>query len=111
MYQIAEQEPLKYVFVLRYPVFPWILQDYTSDKLDLTNHKVYRDLTKPMGALSEKRARNFKTRYENWEDDSGIPRFHYGTHYSSAGIVLYYMIRLEPFTHHHVELQVSLNHI
>ena len=32
--------------------------------------------------------------------------FHYGTHYSSAAIVLYYMIRIQPFTEQHVRLQV-----
>eukprot|EP00002_Diphylleia_rotans_P002696 TRINITY_DN11707_c0_g1_i5.p1 TRINITY_DN11707_c0_g1~~TRINITY_DN11707_c0_g1_i5.p1 ORF type:complete len:2690 (-),score=406.88 TRINITY_DN11707_c0_g1_i5:1272-9341(-) len=89
----------------QYPVFPWILQDYTSETLDFQNPKIYRDLSKPMGAITEKRANDFRSRFENWEEVDGIPKFHYGTHYSSAGIVLYYLIRLEPFTHHHVELQ------
>jgi hypothetical protein len=31
----------------QYPVFPWILSDYTSEKLDLSNPSSYRDLTKP----------------------------------------------------------------
>lgn len=92
---------------IRYPVFPWILQDYTSETLDFQNPKIYRDLSKPMGAITEKRANDFRSRFENWEEVDGIPKFHYGTHYSSAGIVLYYLIRLEPFTHHHVELQVT----
>jgi hypothetical protein len=30
--------------------------------------------------------------------DLDVPPFHYGTHYSAAGVVLYYLIRLEPFT-------------
>jgi hypothetical protein len=34
------------------------------------------------------------------------PPFHCGTHYSSAGIVLYYMIRIQPFAEQHVRLQV-----
>jgi len=36
----------------QYPVFPWILKDYTSPQLDLDNYEVYRDLTKPIGALN-----------------------------------------------------------
>ena len=32
------------------------------------------------------------------DTDSEIPPFHYGSHYSSAAIVLFYLIRLEPFT-------------
>ena len=30
----------------QYPVFPWILKDYTSEELDLTNPAIYRDLSK-----------------------------------------------------------------
>jgi hypothetical protein len=40
----------------QYPVFPWVLQDYESEELDLSNPAVYRDLSKPMGALSKRRA-------------------------------------------------------
>lgn len=36
----------------QYPVFPWILSDYTSDILDLTNPKSFRDLSKPIGVVS-----------------------------------------------------------
>lgn len=32
--------------------------------------------------------------------------FYYGSHYSSMGIVLYYLLRLEPFTALHRSLQV-----
>lgn len=31
-------------------------------------------------------------------DDAVIPKFFYGSHYSSTATVLYYLIRLEPFT-------------
>lgn len=30
----------------QYPVFPWILSDYTSDVLDLEDPNSFRDLTK-----------------------------------------------------------------
>ena len=33
----------------QYPVFPWVLQDYTSESIDLKDPKVYRDLSKPIG--------------------------------------------------------------
>ena len=46
----------------QYPVFPWILTDYKSAELDLNNPNVYRDLTKPIGALNEKRAKEIKER-------------------------------------------------
>lgn len=46
----------------QYPVFPWILSDYTSSELNLDDRSVYRDLTKPIGALDEKRAVELKTK-------------------------------------------------
>jgi hypothetical protein len=35
----------------QWPVFPWVLVDYTSATLDLTNDASFRDLSKSMGAL------------------------------------------------------------
>ncbi|KAJ2078879.1 hypothetical protein GGI16_007856, partial [Coemansia sp. S142-1] len=90
----------------QYPVFPWIISDYTSKWIDLHDPKVYRDLSRPIGALNEKRLRHFIERYESFEDPVGrIKKFHYGTHYSSAASVAYYLIRLEPFASVHVSLQ------
>ncbi|KAG1145700.1 hypothetical protein G6F37_002464 [Rhizopus arrhizus] len=41
--------------VTQYPVLPWILADYTSEELNLTNPKTFRDLTKPMGEQTKER--------------------------------------------------------
>lgn len=90
----------------QYPIFPWILADYSSVELDLTNPKTFRDLTRPMGAQTEQRRREFIERYKEWGEASDhMPAFHYGTHYSSAMIVCSFLIRLEPFTHHFLKLQ------
>ncbi|OMH84569.1 Neurobeachin-like protein 2 [Zancudomyces culisetae] len=90
----------------QYPVFPWILSDYTSESIDLDNPESYRDLSKPVGALNEDRLRRTLERYASFEDPTGnIPKFHYGTHYSNPATVAYYLIRLEPFTSLHLMLQ------
>lgn len=89
-----------------YFFFSWILSDYTSSTLNLEDERIYRDLSKPMGALGAERSKLFQARYHSWDDPSGIvPSFHYGTHYSSAATVLYYLIRLEPFTKYNLHLQ------
>lgn len=69
----------------QYPVFPWVLADYTSPSLDLNAAASYRDLSKPIGALNEKRRLEFQDRFESLKEDPEIPPFHYGSHYSSAG--------------------------
>ncbi|RLN08296.1 BEACH domain-containing protein B [Panicum miliaceum] len=88
----------------QYPTFPWILADYSSEKLDFNKSSTFRDLTKPVGALDAKRFKAFEDRYLNFVDPD-IPSFYYGSHYSSMGIVLYYLLRLEPFTALHRNLQ------
>jgi len=39
----------------QYPIFPWVLADYTSEKLDFNKSSTFRDLSKPVGALDENR--------------------------------------------------------
>merc|ERR1719474_576733 len=92
--------------LMQYPVFPWVLADYDSEELDLTNPSTFRDLSKPMGAQTAARLDQFKKRYRDW-DDAGTdsPPYHYGTHYSSAMIVSSYLVRVEPFTQHFLHLQ------
>ncbi|XP_052847786.1 neurobeachin-like protein 1 isoform X3 [Drosophila gunungcola] len=90
----------------QYPVFPWILADYTSDVLDLTDPKSFRDLSKPIGCINPKNEAEVRGKYDSFEDPSGaIPKFHYGTHYSNSAGVLHYLLRVEPFTSLHIELQ------
>ncbi|XP_053612398.1 WD repeat and FYVE domain-containing protein 3 isoform X1 [Plodia interpunctella] len=92
--------------LMQYPVFPWILADYDSLELDLTDPNTFRDLTKPMGAQSAHRLEQFRKRYKEWDDPHGeTPPYHYGTHYSSAMIVCSYLVRMEPFTQHFLRLQ------
>ncbi|KAF2454179.1 hypothetical protein BDY21DRAFT_354308 [Lineolata rhizophorae] len=91
----------------QYPVFPWVLADYSSEELDLTDPRSFRDLSKPMGCQHASREAEFRERYHSfWEmADHNTPPFHYGTHYSSAMIVASYLIRLQPFVQSYLLLQ------
>ncbi|KAL8948281.1 MAG: hypothetical protein Q9222_005516, partial [Ikaeria aurantiellina] len=91
----------------QYPVFPWIIADYTSQKLDLTDPRSFRDLTKPMGCQTPERQAEFRDRYQSFAEmgDHNAPPFHYGTHYSTAMIVTSYLIRLQPFVQSYLLLQ------
>ena len=92
----------------RYPVFPWVISDYTSSKLDLSNEKTFRDLSVPIGALDKKRLEYFLQRMEGIAADDDADNdvvtsgynpnapFLYGTHYSAPGYVLYYLVRIMP---------------
>lgn len=91
----------------QYPVFPWVLADYTSEELDLDNPRSFRDLSKPMGCQTPSRQAEFRDRYQSFAEmgDQNSPPFHYGTHYSSAMIVTSYLIRLQPFVQSYLLLQ------
>ncbi|KAJ6226016.1 protein fan [Anaeramoeba flamelloides] len=78
--------------ITQYPVYPWIIADYKSKKLDFTKKKTFRDLTKPIGALNEERLNKLKERFVQMPE----PKFLYGTHYSTPAFVLYYLVRSNP---------------
>ncbi|KAK7962509.1 beige/BEACH domain-containing protein [Apiospora aurea] len=89
----------------QYPVFPWILADYTSEELDLEDPATYRDLSKPMGAQTPSRRADAMERFNAAVEMEDQAPFHYGTHYSSAMVVASYLIRLPPFVQSHVTMQ------
>lgn len=76
----------------QYPVFPWTIIDFNSENIDLANPEHFRDLSKPIGALNPKRLQQFKDRFKDMPD----PKFLYGTHYSTPGYVIGYLMRNNP---------------
>ncbi|KAL9243041.1 hypothetical protein vseg_016980 [Gypsophila vaccaria] len=93
-----------YSDLTQYPVFPWVLADYESEELVLYDPSSFRKFDKPMGCQTLEGEEEFRGRYENW-DDPEVPKFHYGSHYSSAGSVLFYLLRLPPFSTENQRLQ------
>ncbi len=77
----------------QYPVFPWLIIDFDSQSLDLTDKSIYRNLRKPIGALNPSRLEFFKKRYQDMPDGE---KFLYGTHYSTPGYVVGYLVRSHP---------------
>ena len=94
----------------QYPVFPWVVQNYSDENInfnttsELEQAMIFRRLDKPMGALGEVKSEDAKEKYESW-DPIDEPKFHYGSHYSNAGSVINFLIRLEPFTSLNMDLQ------
>lgn len=76
----------------QYPIFPWVISNYSSSTLDISDPESYRDLSKPIGALNEDRLQKLMERYEEMSE----PKFMYGSHYSTPGFVLYYLVRQMP---------------
>eukprot|EP00854_Cymbomonas_tetramitiformis_P008121 gene8121-9651_t len=89
----------------QYPVFPWILADYTSQELDLGKPASFRDLSKPVGALNPERLAFFRERFQFCKENDPDNAFYYGSHYSTAAFVYLLLVRTEPFTSLHKQLQ------
>ena len=51
-----------YSDLTQYPVFPWVLADYESENLDLSDPKAFRKLEKPMGCQTLDGEEEFKKR-------------------------------------------------
>ena len=117
--------------ITQYPVFPWILSNYTdplkSEKVqtnennekdnnkmveNVTEDYSYRDLSLPMGMLtinedSIKRKKNFMSSYKAIKQDENMTPYIFGCNYSNPTYVCNYLIRLFPFTQICIEIQVT----
>ncbi|CAG09550.1 unnamed protein product, partial [Tetraodon nigroviridis] len=95
--------------LMQYPVFPFILRDYTSETLDLQDAGIYRNLSKPIAVQSKEKEDRYVDNYRYLEEeyrkgvreDDPMPPvqpYHYGSHYSNSGTVLHFLVRMPPFT-------------
>ncbi|XP_075875083.1 lysosomal-trafficking regulator isoform X4 [Nelusetta ayraudi] len=95
--------------LMQYPVFPFILRDYTSETLDLQDPNIYRNLSKPIAVQSKEKEDRYVANYKYLEEeyrkgireDDPMPPvqpYHYGSHYSNSGTVLHFLVRMPPFT-------------
>jgi hypothetical protein len=74
--------------------------NYESHELDIDDNSLhtFRPLNKAIGSIDKSKESDAMSRFEMWGRDTDMASFHYGSHYSCSGIVLYYLLRLEPYT-------------
>ncbi|XP_014468102.1 PREDICTED: lysosomal-trafficking regulator isoform X2 [Dinoponera quadriceps] len=93
--------------LMQYPVFPFVLADYVSEKIDLNNPKIYRNFKRPMAVQDKKNEQHYIDNYNYLKQalTEGLnlivlnqEPYHYGSHYSNSGTVLHFLVRLPPFT-------------
>nr|XP_031829347.1 lysosomal-trafficking regulator isoform X2 [Nomia melanderi] len=93
--------------LMQYPVFPFVLADYTNEKIDLNSPKIYRNFKRPMAVQDKKNEQHYINNYNYLKQalSEGLnlialnqEPFHYGSHYSNSGTVLHFLVRLPPFT-------------
>lgn len=82
----------------QYPVFPWVLLDFSSEVLDLSKSESFRDFSMPMGKLNQYFNSHILAAYRELN-------YYYASFYSNTPSVAGYLIRQEPFTTIHINLQ------
>ncbi|XP_022255691.1 lysosomal-trafficking regulator-like [Limulus polyphemus] len=95
--------------LMQYPVFPFILCDYSSPTINLKDPDTYRCLSRPMAIQDKSKEQHYIKLYnylkaeeeQSTSSDMMLPAagsYHYGSHYSNSGTVLHFLVRLPPFT-------------
>ena len=85
--------------ITQYPVFPWVLSDYTSDEINLNDTNSFRDLSKPITSINEEKLKKFLEKC--CDDECKEQRFFYSHQFAVA----HFLVRTEPFTTVHVNIQ------
>ncbi|TNN17845.1 Lysosomal-trafficking regulator, partial [Schistosoma japonicum] len=117
--------------LMQYPIFPWIIRDYESSVLDLTQPTTFRWLDRPIAVQEDDRAEAVAARFNETElllktsstshsetvttksklstlnnlNNNTCPPYHYPAHCSNEAIVLHFLVRLPPFTFRHLRFQ------
>ncbi|XP_018655598.1 beige/beach protein-related [Schistosoma mansoni] len=119
--------------LMQYPIFPWIIRDYESLVLDLTQPTTFRRLDRPIAVQEDDRAEAVAARFNEAELlsktmctshpeglgkksktftlsnlSSACPPYHYPAHCSNEAIVLHFLVRLPPYTFRHLRFQGEL---
>lgn len=88
----------------QYPVFPWVLKDFQSKEIDFKNTEIFRDFSKPVGAFTEARLKELKMKYDELVLMDMDP-YLYGNGYINPLSVYLWLLRIEPFTTLHIDMQ------
>jgi hypothetical protein len=85
-----------------YPVMPWIIADYDSAEMRLGDPSFFRDLTIPIGCHDGRRMAEIeKRRIVGIESE-----FYYYASYANSPITVFlWLLRMEPFTTLHIQMQ------
>lgn len=87
-----------------YPVLPWVISKYETDELNLEDPDYFRDLTKPMGQMSEKRYKYLQDRMIEMSKFNHTSCL-YSCGFSSSLTIYLFLLRMEPFATLHIEAQ------
>ena len=76
--------------ISQYPVFPWVISDYDSRKINLSDPKIFRNFKWSIGGISDGKRTRAKLKYDILSGEyADTPPFQLGSHYLPSRIVLW----------------------
>ena len=87
----------------QYPIYPWVIKEYSSEEINLNSDEIYRNFQYPIYAQKKEIQEKLKIKFEEFETEDD--KYHCGSHYSNPGFVCYYLIRIKPFSLISAEIQ------
>jgi hypothetical protein len=88
----------------QYPIFPWTVCQFETPVPDLSDPHNFRDLSRPIGAIGESRLSELLRKQRQIEKIQGVGYLY--SSYASCSLSLYlWLIRMEPFTSLHIQMQ------
>ena len=88
-----------------YPFFPWIIAKFDDNEIDLNSESSFRNLSKPVGALTEERISELRERMEGMIEANDDNPYLYFSYAMCPLAVFLFLIRMEPFTTLHIQMQ------
>jgi hypothetical protein len=96
----------------QYPIFPWCVNSYSGDFVQLQEPKYFRNFDQPIGQLLQsERITVYDEKYAEMRLENEPNPYFYGSFYSNPAITLYYQMRLEPYTKYSSKLVGNLSEI
>lgn len=89
----------------QYPIFPLIVIDSKSNKLNFSDESIYRDLSKPIGALDDEVLQRLIEEMHERDLAFESKPFLYSSGPVSRLTICIFLLRMEPFTSLHIHLQ------
>ena len=94
----------------QYPIMPWIINNYDRESLDINDSSIYRDLSKPIGSFNKEQIESLLAQYESYKETPsiGIEPFLYSSAPITPISLYLYLMRMEPFTTLHIDMQSGM---
>lgn len=84
--------------ISQYPVFPWVVSEFSDDEFKINAKGYYRNLSKSIGSLNKNKFQRVMENFQKMKTDKCKPHppHHFNSFYSTPGYVIFFYTRSIP---------------